>query len=136
MKLKHANQNYFEHFSKAILFSFISFMSGFALFIHAIFPFLFKHTGTKNFLWMIRQHHKNTTGLNDHIQIRYNTKSTDELFPWRVVVNGKEQLAQDVLILGNAYGEKTYLDNVAKYNLAIDGVVVWTRNNAVIISKG
>ena len=70
-----------------------------------------------------------------HIQVRYNTKSTDERLPWRVIVDGQESLAQDVLIFGKAYGQKTYLDGVAKYNLAVDGKVYWEINTAIIFSE-
>lgn len=70
-----------------------------------------------------------------HIQIRYNTKSIDEKLPWRVIVDGQESLAQNIEIIGTAYGEKSYVDGVAKYNLAVDGQVSWDGDSVIIVSK-
>ena len=135
MKLKHVDEGYLKHLINAIVFSAASVFAGTILLIHAIFPFVFQKTGSKILLWILKKNASRLSNLNSHIQIRYNTKSMDEKMPWRVIINGNERLAQDIFIIGSAYGEKTYVENVAKYNLATNGTAIWNNNSVTIVSE-
>lgn len=68
----------------------------------------------------------------NHIQVRFNTKDKSGLLPWRVIVDGEEQLASHVEIFGYAFGEKSIVDSTDKYNIACFGRVRWVGNRAII----
>lgn len=136
MKLKHVkNEGYFKHLANAIVFAVLSVIAGIVIFIHAIIPALFQTLGSRILTFIITKNISRSNSV-DHIQIRYNTRSKNEEFPWRVIVNGKETLAQDIVIIGNSFGEKSYVDGVAKYNMAVYGKAVWKDGLATIISEG
>ena len=52
----------------------------------------------------------------NHIQIRYNTKMQNGQLPWRVIIDGKEHLAQTVEIHGSVYGEESTVNEEIKFN--------------------
>jgi hypothetical protein len=87
---------------------------------------------TKIFAYLILKSIHKTNKDSQHIQIRYNTKSDGETLPWRVISNGEEKLAQNVIINSNSFGEKTYIKGVAKYNIAVYGNVIWHKDVAII----
>ena len=45
--LRDVNETYFQHFRHAMYFSLQMMLSAIACAIHAVFPFLFEHTGSK-----------------------------------------------------------------------------------------
>ena len=136
MKLKHvADEGYSRHLMNANIAGIKSIAAGVVIIIHSIVPKLFPNLGTRILLSVVSNNIRRSSNNTDHIQIRYNTNSKDEKLPWRIVVNGIERLAQDVSIVGVAFGEKSYVKDVAKYNLAIHGTVTWVNDHAIIISR-
>lgn len=68
----------------------------------------------------------------NHIQIRFNTKANGSTLIWRIIIDGKEHLADSVEINGRCYGEESIVNNEKKYNIACDGYVTWQENKAII----
>jgi hypothetical protein len=68
----------------------------------------------------------------NHIQIRYNTKMGNDNLAWRVIVDGKEFLAETLEIHGSMYGEESYINDERKFNIACHGRVIWQGRNAYI----
>jgi hypothetical protein len=62
------------------------------------------------------------------IQLRFNTDKLrdDSLLPWRVIVDGKQQLAEEVHLCVEAH---TSVDEIApgvlKWHVTCEGVAVW-----------
>jgi hypothetical protein len=134
MKLKHVDEGYFKHLATAIGFAFMSMLASLAMLVHSVLPSVFEKTGSKILSRIIVRNATRANGSAQHIQIRYNTNSKNEILPWRIIINGKEYLAQNVIISGNVFGEKSYVDNVAKFNIATYGTVVWDKNTAIVIA--
>lgn len=69
-----------------------------------------------------------------HIQIRYNTKNNGNGLVWRIIVDGQENLATDIVIHGYVYGETSHVDGEVKLNIACDGNIVWRGTFAEIFT--
>jgi hypothetical protein len=70
-----------------------------------------------------------------HIQIRFNTKANGSNLVWRIIIDGLENLAEEVEIIGTCYGEKSIVDGENKYNIACNGKVYWKENKAIITTE-
>lgn len=70
-----------------------------------------------------------------HIQVRYNTKVGDGPLVWRVIVDGREELASSIEIRGYVYGEQSIVDGDRKMNIACDGKVYWRGTRAEIVTS-
>lgn len=70
-----------------------------------------------------------------HIQIRYNTKNNGGPLKWRVVVDGKENLASHIQVDGRVYGESSFVDGTEKMNIACDGKAIWDGTAVKIITN-
>ena len=68
----------------------------------------------------------------NHIQVRFNTKTKNGEVPWRIIIDGKEYLAQTVEIHGSMYGEESIVNEEKKFNIACHGRVTWQGTNAYI----
>ena len=67
-----------------------------------------------------------------HIQVRFNTRANGSPLVWRVVIDGQENLAENIKIIGKCYGEKSIVDGETKYNIACNGTVTWEETTAII----
>lgn len=135
MRLRHVDEGYFTHLVTAIVFSVASLFASAILLIHALFPFTFPKTASKILIWIISKNGYRSNSGSQHIQIRYNTDSKNDILPWRIMVDGQEKLAQNIMINGKAFGEKTYVKNVTKYNIAMYGSICWHKDLAIITNN-
>lgn len=70
-----------------------------------------------------------------HFQIRYNTKVGNGNLVWRIVIDGKEHLADRVEIHGYVYSESSMVNGERKMNIACDGKIYWHGESAEIIAN-
>ncbi|EIJ41189.1 hypothetical protein BegalDRAFT_0267 [Beggiatoa alba B18LD] len=70
------------------------------------------------------------------ISLRFNTQyenTENQAYVWRIIVDGKEHLATDVLCLVPTFGTKDEIaEGVYKWHLSCDGVLTWEGTKAVI----
>jgi len=112
----------------ALYYSCKSFIASLTLFIHAIMPCWFIHTGSI----IIRNMFRSEQGAR--ILIRFNTKfEQDELKrKWRVLIDGEEKLAEKVYV---SVPCETVIENVGddtKYHVMCHGIVKWDHNIAIV----
>lgn len=77
---------------------------------------------------------KNKISQLDHIQIRYNTNNNGGPLVWRVIINDVEYLAEDILIIGYCYGERSFVNGERKLNISCKGRASWSGNRVEIIT--
>jgi hypothetical protein len=72
----------------------------------------------------------------EEIIIRFNTKFADTQTYWRVIVNGQEHLAEDLIIYASpVYTKETMENGFPKWNIACRGRVEWQDRVAIIHSS-
>ena len=52
-------------------------------------------------------------------QIRYNTKSKNDLTSWRLISDGEEILVEDIYITSETYTSKDYMKELKQHPLAM-----------------
>lgn len=67
--------------------------------------------------------------------VRFNTKHDESGLVWRVFENGRENLAEDVRIIGETFTECTVENNETKWNIACHGRLIWVGKVAVIVTE-
>lgn len=68
------------------------------------------------------------------ILLRFNTKFQEDpqKRTWRVLVDGKEKLADKVFIRVAGETVQEYVDGILKYHILCDGHVIWNNDTATI----
>lgn len=61
--LKNVNESYFKHMKEALFIVFILIVSSIACFVHAIFPFLFTTTASKNIKFILSRCEKRSKNV-------------------------------------------------------------------------
>jgi hypothetical protein len=128
--LQETGTTYLQHAQLAIFNSFRLFCASCILFIHALFPFLFTKTTSK----IIDIVKNSFPKIGDQILVRFNTKWKDDPQhrQWRVLVNGKETLADCVIIKTLAITVEEPIAGEQKFHFNCHGKVTWQNDTAVI----
>jgi hypothetical protein len=132
--LKHLDtleESYLQHAKEGSRISARLFLASIACLIHSIVPNLFKETAS-SIMSSELQRVKDRLPNKAHIQIRYNTKAGQSGLYWRIIIDGKESLASQVVVNGAMYGEESRTKEGQKLNLACDGTVRWVDTRAII----
>ena len=131
--LKEVKMTYFQHFLYALGSSLNLIKAAFFLTTHALFPNIFIHSGSelvnKIHYDMMKRRTKN------RILVRFNTKWPEDIKcrKWRVLVNGEERLAHDILITIPCKTIQEDVPNVGtKWHFLCYGNVVWCEDSALI----
>jgi hypothetical protein len=129
--LEEVNMSYAGHLGLAMLNSLRLLVSSVALFIHALFPFLFTHTAS-GLMEDVRNSFPKVG--NDRILVRFNTKWKEdpEKRQWRVLVNGVETLANDVFIKNGSETVEEEISGEKKFHFLCFGKVTWQDGSATI----
>jgi Family of unknown function (DUF6356) len=65
---KSVGETYFQHMKFAVIFGLNMLVGGLACLIHAIFPFLFKNTGSNFLLKLVKDFIKRVPNIEDRIE--------------------------------------------------------------------
>lgn len=133
--MKHLDEvgiGYFEHMRIAFLNSFRLLVSSLVLIIHGIAPCLFTKTSSVMIKKVLGSFPKSG---RDRILVRFNTKWHEDPQErhWRVLINGKESLAHNVLIRTNSETIEEYIAGEQKFHFLCFGSVVWHGTLAEIV---
>lgn len=135
MKFQHledVDMTYWEHFFFATGIAWDLFRATFALTVHAFFPCFFEHTASDivaDANDMFRR-----GGFPDRVLVRFNTKWKEDPAgrQWRVLVNGLETLASEVVIRTSVSTIEEAVDGEQKFHFLCFGKVNWDGSKAVV----
>ena len=122
--LKDVRQNYFTHLKFALSTSCRLFLASFYLLIHAFFPFWFIKNSS-NIVKAVVESFPKSNNL-DRILVRFNNKwqNDPKHRKWRVLVNGDEILASEVIIKVNSISVEEPVNGEIKYHLKCYGKAI------------
>ncbi len=126
--LEDVNMTYIQHLILAIVNSGKLLLSSIILFFHGLYPCIFEHTASS----LLKSIKFPVSG--DRILIRFNTKweADPEKRQWRVLVNGAETLAYNVIILTNCKTIEEEVEGVQKFHFLCHGSLTLEEGNARI----
>ena len=69
------------------------------------------------------------------VKIRYNTAVSDDFLYWRILLEGQERLASEIIINVKTYTTKDFIENVGmKHHITCEAnEVVWNEENKSVI---
>ena len=131
--LKEVKLTYWQHFVCALSCVFQLIKASLFLIIHAFFPNVFVHYGSE----LVNKVHYDIMRRRNYnrILVRFNTKWQEDVMQrkWRVLMNGEEKLAHEILItIPCKIIQEDVPDVGTKWHFLCYGNVTWCEHNALI----